>query len=237
MSKQLDLKTNNNKLDKLLNVENRTALMEMVVYLRAANISDYQVELVRQDLLDMALRSQSRNEPLSGVIGSSYQSFCDEIIRNVEHRAIMQNFIQWLMILSLSFSILVTQDVVFSGYLSRVYHSLSLHSSVDTSYPISAGFLMNTVVIAGASYLIVYLIGKYTFQTKTMHAIFSAISKPKRFGFGFLAGAALMGYFFGIAQLDKFVLFSTNIIIYPAILLTFFVIYKINSKIGHAHLL
>jgi len=233
MSKQIELRNSNNELEKLLNKENYAAMSDMVVYLRSANISDYQVELVRQDLLDMALGAQERNEPLSQVMGGSYQSFCDEVIKNVEHRTLRQRIIEWLMILIMGFSVLGIIDIVFSDYLSAVYHSLTLHSKVDTSYPISAGFVLGYVVIVCVSYLIVFLIGKYSFKTKTILSKISSLSKPKRFVLGGLVAAVLIGYLIVVAELDKFILFSINVFIYLAVLLLFFVLGVMYSKFPH----
>lgn len=58
----------NNELDKQLNAENENVMTDIVCYLRGANISEYNQELIRQDLLEMFLSAQKRGENIQKVI-------------------------------------------------------------------------------------------------------------------------------------------------------------------------
>ncbi|MCL6627510.1 MAG: hypothetical protein K6T68_13105 [Alicyclobacillus shizuokensis] len=80
-----ELNRKNNELHHRLNDENMEIMTNMVLYQRS-RLSDFQVELIRQDLLDMALSAQDRHVPLSEVFGEDYKKFCNEIIENVKRR-------------------------------------------------------------------------------------------------------------------------------------------------------
>ena len=82
MNKIKEILKSNNELTRNLTPDNFKIMTDLVVYLRVSRISDDRFELIRQDLLDMALNAQERNEPLSDVFGTDYKSFCDEIISN-----------------------------------------------------------------------------------------------------------------------------------------------------------
>jgi len=83
MNKQIrELNRINNNLDGLLYSENNPAMTDIICYLRGANISKYNQEIIRQDLLEMVLSAQERNENIQTVIGTDYKNFCDEINRH-----------------------------------------------------------------------------------------------------------------------------------------------------------
>jgi DNA-binding ferritin-like protein (Dps family) len=80
MNKQVkQLKRLNNKLEEQLNEENREAYTDIICYLRVANISEYNQEIIRQDLLEMVLSAQERGENIQTVIGEDYRTFCDGV--------------------------------------------------------------------------------------------------------------------------------------------------------------
>jgi DNA-binding ferritin-like protein (Dps family) len=222
-----ELNQRNNELHRLLNEENDAIVNDMVVYLRVSpRLSDYQVELIRQDLLDMALSAQARGVPLSEVFGEDYKGFCDEIINNVRPQGYIRGAFQWLSTLSLGIAILSVIDFVFSGYIVRVYHDILSHSSVDLKYPITAGFVVGTLVIIAVANLIVYLIGKYAFDTGKL----PALSRPKQFALGCLAGGCAIGYVLGTYYLDKYVLVSINVFVYLVLVLALFLLYMVISR-------
>ncbi len=229
MSELLKINKKNNDLDRRLSEENTPIIMDMVAYLRMAPLSDMQVEEIRQDLLDMALSAQEREEPLSNVFGADGKAFCDEIISSVKHRKPGNLFLQWLLAACAVISIMGVIDLVFSGYLIGVVRAIRSHAQISLSYPITLGFLLNGVIIAAASFGIVYLIGRHSFETKKFAEKFDSLPKPRKFLIGGVFGAALFGYLFGIVKLGEIVLVSVNVIAYCAFLLIFFVIYKIGS--------
>lgn len=46
----------------------------MICYIRCADISDYNQELVRRDLIEMVLSAQKRGESLNNLIGGDFNN-------------------------------------------------------------------------------------------------------------------------------------------------------------------
>ena len=84
--KTKQLLTANNELEKELTAENGRAMTDIVVYLRAANITEYQQELLRRDITEMVLAGQRRGDAMEEVIGADYKAFCDAVLSEVPER-------------------------------------------------------------------------------------------------------------------------------------------------------
>ena len=84
--KTKQLLTANNELEKELTAENGRAMTDIVVYLRAANITEYQQELLRRDITEMVLAGQRRGDAMEAVIGADYKAFCDAVLSEVPER-------------------------------------------------------------------------------------------------------------------------------------------------------
>lgn len=231
MSKRKQLNLKNNGLDQKLTQENKAIVIDMVAYLRVAPISDIQIEEIRQDILDMALSAQERQDPLTEVFGEDGKAFCDEIILNIEHRKPGNLILQWLTVLCGVVSIFGMIDLIFSGYLIAVFRSLYRHAKISLLYPITFGFIINSFMIVGLSFGIVFLICRNTWKAKEVAKKFDMLPKPRKFLIGCLTGAMIFGYLFVIVQLGKITLAYVNIIFYCILLLTLFIAYKISSKI------
>ena len=83
----------NNELEKELTPENNRAMTDIIVYLRAANITEYQQELVRRDITEMVLEGQRRGDAMEEVIGADYKAFCDAVLAEVPERTARQRLL------------------------------------------------------------------------------------------------------------------------------------------------
>ena len=83
----------NNELEKELTPENNRAMTDIIVYLRAANITEYQQELVRRDITEMVLEGQRRGDAMEEVIGADYKAFCDAVLSEVPKRTARQRLL------------------------------------------------------------------------------------------------------------------------------------------------
>lgn len=75
----------NNDLSFHLKAADNKILTDMVVYIRGADISGYQQELVRRDITQMILDGEQRGDTMEDIIGSDYKIFCDNVLREVPH--------------------------------------------------------------------------------------------------------------------------------------------------------
>ena len=77
------LRDENNELEKQLSDETNDVLTDIVVYIRCANISEYDQERVRRDIYDMLLEGESRGQCVGDIIGDDYKAFCDSVLSEV----------------------------------------------------------------------------------------------------------------------------------------------------------
>ena len=70
----------NNALDAQLNKDNQQMMTNIVVYIRSANISEYEQELVRRDITHMLLDAQAEGRTAAEVLGEDAQAFCEAVI-------------------------------------------------------------------------------------------------------------------------------------------------------------
>ena len=77
------LRDENNELEKQLSEEANAVLTDIVVYIRGANISEFNQERVRRDIDEMLLEGERRGHSVDDIIGGDYNTFCDSVISEV----------------------------------------------------------------------------------------------------------------------------------------------------------
>ncbi|MCL6633323.1 MAG: hypothetical protein K6T63_11915 [Alicyclobacillus herbarius] len=212
MTTYKELNRRNNELDKRLNATNKAIMTDMVVYLRGSRLSDFQVEVIRQDLLDMALSAQERQVPLSEVFGEDYQRFCDEVIASAWRQDWLWSALDWIRYISLGLAILALIDCLLSRHILDVWHLLASGARQNPLYPISLGFVFSTVVILVAAHAIVYLICRFSFQTARL----LALSKVKRFALGAGIAAVACLYLWAVYTWSGVILVRIPLLTYLA---------------------
>lgn len=219
------LQDKNNELLKKVNKENDEVLTDIVCYLRAANISLYQQEAVRQDLLDMVLSAQERGETIQDMVGYAYKAFCDDIIANLPHRSRKERILEVIDTIllctcvwwSLLFIILFTLDSVTN---------LGKGKPVNLMLPVTLGSLILYGLSIVAANIIVQLTLKSSFQPKKE----KSPSKLKQFFIYFLIGAGVMSVCLLFAWIGKPVIFTINLFLAWAVILFLYITHKFLPK-------
>ena len=153
-----ELRRENNLLEKQLSKENQAILTDIVVYLKSFDISEYRVEIVRQDITNMILEGERRNLPAEDVIGPDYKAFCDSIVSELPHLTRKEKF--WNVTDSLLLELLVLLPLWALTALSsawKVEHSLP-------KFPVYAGTLFSFFFIVVLAQGIVWYITKTSFD-------------------------------------------------------------------------
>ena len=70
----------NNSREEAISDENQEIYTNMVVYLRGSDLTEYNQEVVREDLIELILDGQERGDDIQKVMGSNYKEICDDII-------------------------------------------------------------------------------------------------------------------------------------------------------------
>ncbi|WP_333887507.1 hypothetical protein [Clostridium sp.] len=213
----------NNALDKRISSENKEAFTDMICYLRGANISKYNQELVRQDLIEMVLSAQQRGENIHSVIGEDYQAFCDDVIASLPPETVKQKVIDFFDIICWCLSLLGVINIVFSNETIALIFNLVTRKPLSFYISFSLGSVICTGIIIATAFVIVEVIMKNSFQ----------IGKAKK---GdrlkvFLISGGLIAVFLLIAWFGRATLFTVNIFIACTVVLALYVAHRILANI------
>ena len=155
-----ELLKKNNENEKQILEENDEIYTNMVVYLRGANISEYNQEKVREDLIAMILDGQERGDDIQKVIGENYKEICDEIIAEIPKKTVKENVM---------YALILTLDIVWIVGVISVIKTLIImlaKNSKDMTFVFSVGDLISWGMIVFVAYLVVYYICSTTFREK-----------------------------------------------------------------------
>lgn len=224
-----ELRKKNNELDKKLTEINASIMTDIIVYLRVGNITEAQVESVRQDLLDMVLTAQDRGDDISSIIGKDYQSFADAILQSATPKTFAERAAEMSVITIRCFYILLAINVILSS--ATIVRKLIDKQPYNLRLPISLDFLFGVVVIVTAAYLIVLYVGKKSFKltiaANEQKQQPKQISYPKRFLWGALLGLLFMAFVLMKVKLSAIVLFNIHIVVLIAVIIVLFLIDKL----------
>jgi len=76
-----ELRQRNLEREQLLQLETRKEIKQMLCYMNIAKMGVFDREIVRQDLIGMALEAKIREESFSDMIGENKQEWCDNVLR------------------------------------------------------------------------------------------------------------------------------------------------------------
>ncbi|MGL5756092.1 MAG: hypothetical protein ACRCYC_12260 [Paraclostridium sp.] len=156
MKKQCrELLKKNNKSEKEIHKNNDTIYTDMIVYLRGSDMTSYNQELVREDLIQMILDGQDRGENIEKVIGKNYKEICDEIIETMPKKTKLQKIVSSL---ELSLSIIWILGAI-SIAKTIIINFVSKNKNWD--FVLSIGDIINMIIIIFIANLLV----EYTCKT------------------------------------------------------------------------
>ncbi|AKB53418.1 hypothetical protein A9239_00900 [Methanosarcina sp. A14] len=221
------LNQENNELDKRLTKENNVVMTDMVCYLRLANISEHDQEVVRQDLLQMVLSAQERGEDINTLIGEDYKYFCDEVIAALPQKNQKERVLDLIDTLLLSTFILGVIHIVISKETMKLIYNAVTGQQLNFQISISGGDLLSYVIIIATVFLIVHVIGKNLLKPEKKHNQ----SKIKKFIIGGAIGGGLMAVFLIIAWVGRQTLFTVNIFTACVFILGLYIAHKLLQEL------
>ncbi len=212
----------NNSFDKQVSPENMQIFTDMICYLRGGNISEYDQEVVRQDLTEMILSAQQRGENIQSVIGGDYKAFCDNLIASLPPKTTNQKVRDFFDIVCGSLSILGVIYIIMADETVSLIRNFMTGKPLNYNISVSIGSAISISVIIVAAIVIIEVIMKNSFQ----------LGKKKRNNRlkAFFAGAGLMAAFLLIAWLGRATLFTVNIFVACAIVLLLYLVHKMLSQ-------
>ncbi len=154
------LNKENNRLDELIKEENQEIFTNMICYLRGSDLSDYNIEVVRNDLTEMVLSAQERGEGINQVVGNDYKEFCDSIIETFPGKTMFEKVIDIFDTLLLCGAILFLSYTLISREFILMIADIIKNNKVSYNISYSAGSIVS-------------MIGIIIFATTLVHFIMS----------------------------------------------------------------
>lgn len=201
----------NLEMSKQLSPENNIVFTDIVCYLRTSNLNNWKTEEIIEEILDIFLSAQARNEPLSRVIGPDYKTFCREVAANASTQPLSLRVLEDLQIVVNGLGILFIIDLVLN-YLPGMIKQQQL----TLNYSLSLGTALVTIAIIVLAFSIVHYIGQHSFELTDKTKL--PTSKIKRFLIGGTIGGIVFLSIIATAKLRAFTLFTVPIY-YPILTL------------------
>ena len=149
----------NNALDAQLNKANQQVMTNIVVYIRSANISEYEQELVRRDIAHMLLDAQAEGRTAEEVLGEDAQVFCEAVIAVLPPRSQKERLLDSVRNVLLAFVVL--------GVIWLAYGVIDMVGAQDWPYlPLTLGDVIGQVLILAAAFYIFHSISRHAFDDK-----------------------------------------------------------------------
>ncbi len=203
------LRDENNELELGLSKEANDVMTDIVVYIRSANISDLNQEIVRRDIDEMLLEGERRGQSVAEVIGDDYKAFCDSVICEVPQLTPLQRFATLVLDALLGIIIMLAIWTVFAPLRQLSSGGAWYIVTVRTSD------LIEGIAIIAAAFFIVGYICKNSFKPKK--AVFAvgiiAIVAACFAAFVLLPNAVLLNMHIGISVLIIAVLLAVYFVI------------------------
>lgn len=144
------------KLNKMseenMSKESNEVYTDMILYLRLSDLTLFQQETVRSDLIQMILDGEQHGKNIHEILGGDYKNMVDEIINSFPPRFTKDKLLDFLSIGTLSFSI-----VLLIFVLSQFLNSLLFNNKVELW---TFDFLSSYLVILPLSFLVAFLAAK-----------------------------------------------------------------------------
>lgn len=151
----------NNEQEKQLTKENNKILTDIIVYLSSSNLCEYDIQVIRKELLGMAIESQLRGKDFATVVGGDYKDFCNELIKNGRKKTGYEKVLEFLYVLAFGIGALFLYEIVLHMIgiiVKKGVNDLSLQ------LPITLGFVVSTMGAVIIAYGVVHFISKNSFE-------------------------------------------------------------------------
>ena len=149
----------NNEREELINEDNDEVLTDIICYLRGSDISEYNQELVRADLIEMVLDAQERGEDIKQVFGSNYKEICDNIIAEFPKKTTKQKLLEGVNTTLMCLKILVLIWAI------EQFVVVFLIKKGELIFKLSVSDIVSGVLIIVAANIIVQYICKNSFKS------------------------------------------------------------------------
>ena len=154
------LRDENNELELGLSSEANDVMTDIVVYIRCANISEFNQERVRRDIDEMLLEGERRGQSVDDIIGGDYKTFCDSVISEVPQLTAAQKTMTVVSYAVMAIGIMLAIWTVFAPIRGLTQGGVWYMVNIGTVD------IIEGVAVIAASFYIVDYICKNSFKPK-----------------------------------------------------------------------
>lgn len=101
-------KENKQTFQQINDTQSRQKIVKMWKYLSASSLSLYQLQVIKKDLIGMALEAETEHLRLEDKLGIDFKDFCDDIIQNAQGNALWEHIMHYVLTLLETFTIWFT---------------------------------------------------------------------------------------------------------------------------------
>lgn len=207
----------NNKREKVINKENMKIYTDMIVYMRGSDISEYDQELVRADLIELIIDGQERNDDIKKIMGGNYKEICDEIISAFPKKSTKQKFMDTL---EISFNPLVV--LVFISIIQNIIINFAKNNKIYI-YELTLGKFLSIILYTSISVIIVKFICKNSFNEKKKNNIIEFLKY-------WIITMLIIGIGVALEYYLKYIIIQISIVYVIIFLATIFILGRIVSS-------
>lgn len=179
------IRKENNEQEKSLFHDNKILLTDMAMYLLSSNLCDYDVEIIRKDLIGMALEAQLNGESFSSAIGEDYKEFCDKLILIGDKKLVTKKILENLSNITIVIGFMFVVEIFIYFLQFSAFKNVLLKFNM----PLTWGFILPTLLIIIGGY------GWLTFIKKNSFSLSDENSRKTTtiFGLVFMLSFFLIG--------------------------------------------
>lgn len=203
----------NIKREKEIHGDNAKIYSNMIVYLRSADMSRYNQELVREDLIQMIVDGQNRGDDINKIMGNNYKEICDDIMEALPRKTKKEKIAAAL---ELSLSSVWILGII---YIGKVILENIITKNDNWVFNLYLGDIINMSIIVLAANLVVYYLSKNAFKTKDKNSFFMI----------WLMVMIIMGITLLVSKILNYSVVNMPITMALAIVAVFFVLEKLVS--------
>lgn len=211
-----ELMKKNNEREKEILECNDEIYTDMIVYLRCSDITEYNQELVREDLINMIIDGQNRGDDIKKVMGGNYKDICDEIIESMPKKTKLQKVMT-----TIGTSITASWIVGIIYVFKQILFNLA-KGNEEWNFVLSVGDIINAVLIIFFANLIVKYVCKNAFKRE---------NKVKEFIKDWIASVILLVALVGFSYFLDFTILNISIVMAAIIVACLFILDKAASFI------
>ncbi|UNC93236.1 DUF1129 family protein [Candidatus Contubernalis alkaliaceticus] len=153
--------------EKAISDENKEIYTNMVVYLRGSDLTEYNQEAVREDIIELILDGQQRGDNIQKVMGGRYKEICDEIIEAMPKKTKKDRITEYV---GTSLNALWILGVI--ALVKNLTISL-VSDEAEFNFILTVGDIITILAIILIANVIVWFITKTVFDTKKNNKVAS----------------------------------------------------------------